>query len=346
MLNRFLSRAAFQNGASTLTRSLWLAPFFAVTLCGVSVLAQDAVPPSTQTTTSRTTTAESTTDVQPTLVVTGDELPGAYGAPGAFSRSRFSPLTTAYVLPPGSVYAASIYEGNAFRHGPPNHVFTQEVEVGLPYRFGLALENSIERFVGQTENSSFSIEGRYALADWGKIPLNPTIFAEYKFGTGKILHEEGPPPPPEEAAEEDGPPDRPDAYEFRLLLSQEFGGRFEWAFNAFFEKENTGDRGREWGFAQSIQTPILLPRERLKAGLEMKYQNFTVKDTRGSPIHRFEIGPSFSFKPAAHMRFDLAPLFGVTKDSPRVQVFGILSYVFGGGDEENEAESPASTRNR
>ncbi|MEO5717634.1 MAG: hypothetical protein ABIR29_03575 [Chthoniobacterales bacterium] len=349
MLNKFAFRAEFRNRASTCTSRLWLAPFFAVILGGASALAQDSVSRPTQTTTiQQTTDTETTTDVQPTMVVTGDELPGAYGAPGAFSRSRFSPLTTAYVLPPGSVYAALIYEGNAFRHGAPDHVFTQEVEVGLPYRFGLALENRVERFIGDTENSSFSVEGRWALADWGKIPLNPTLFAEYKFGTGSILHEEGPPPPPEEAAQEDGagPPNVPDAYEFRLLLSQEFGGRFEWAFNAFFEKENTGDRGREWGFAQSIQTPILLPRERLKAGLEMKYQNFTVKDTRGSPIHRFGIGPSLSFKPAPHMRFDMAPLFGVTKDSPRVQVFGIFSYVFGGGDEGNEAESPASTRNR
>ena len=32
------------------------------------------------------------------------------------------------------------------------------------------------------------------LADWNKIPLNPTIFAEYKFGVGTIRHEEVPPP--------------------------------------------------------------------------------------------------------------------------------------------------------
>ncbi len=186
------------------------------------------------------------------------------------------------------------------------------------------------------------------MADWDKIPLNPTIFAEYKFGTGRILHEEGPPPPPEEeeAMAGEGPPDKPDAYEFRLLLSEEIAKNVEWAFNLFFEKENTGDRGREWGFAQSIQVPVLLPRERLKAGVEMQYQNFTVKDTRGSPIHRFVIGPSFAFKPTARMRFDVAPLFGCTNDSPRVTVFGIFSYVFGGGGGETGAEAPASTRNR
>ncbi len=201
--------------------------------------AQDALAPRS-TTTAATTTA--TAPTEPTLVVTGDELPGAYGAPGAFSRSRFSPLTTAYVLPPGSVYAAFIYEGDVFHEGKPDHLFTEEVEVGLPYRFGIALENRVERFAGDTENSAFSVEARYALADWGKIPLNPTLFAEYRFGTGKILHEEGPPPPPGKE-EEGGPPDLPDAYEFRLLLSQEFGERVEWAFNAFFERENVGASG-------------------------------------------------------------------------------------------------------
>src|SRR5262245_1637551 len=229
---------------------------------GSYVFAQDTV----RTQKSGTTAQTSATETEPTIVVQGDELPSAYGAPGGFSRSRFSPLTNAYVLPPGGVFAGLIYEGDAFREGKPDHLFTQEVEVGLPYRFGVAVENRIERFNGDTENSSFSIEGRWALADWDKIPLNPTIFAEYKFGTGKILHEEGPPPPPEEAeaAAEEGPPDKPDAYEFRLLLSEEIAKNVEWAFNAFFEKENTGDRGREWGFAQSIQVPVLLPRERLK----------------------------------------------------------------------------------
>src|SRR5947209_14375795 len=70
------------------------------------------------------------------ITVVGEELPSAYGAPPGFSRTRFAPITTAYVLPPGSLLAATIYEGDAFRHGRPSHVFTQEIEVGLPHRFG------------------------------------------------------------------------------------------------------------------------------------------------------------------------------------------------------------------
>lgn len=345
MLHQIPLRSTFQPRVGTIRAGLTAAVFLAAIFCGTKAHAQvttSSNQPASSPAPSTTTVAESE------IIVRGDELPSAYGAPGGFSRSRFSTLTNAYVLPPGGVFAALIYEGDAFREGPPDHLFTQEVEVGLPYRFGIAVENTVEHFNGDTENSSFSIEGRWALADWDKIPLNPTIFAEYKFGTGKILHEEGPPPPPEEeeAMAGEGPPDKPDAYEFRLLLSEEIAKDVEWAFNAFFEKENTGDRGREWGFAQSIQTPVLLPRERLKVGLEMQYKNFTVKDTRGDPMHSFVIGPSFAFKPTARMRFDVAPLFGVTDDSPRVQVFAIFSYVFGGGGGEAGGEAPASTRNR
>jgi hypothetical protein len=280
------------------------------------------------------------------IVVTGDDVRSAYGAPGAFSRTRFAPLTTAYVLPPGTFYFGEIYEGDAFRHGPPDHIFTQELEVGLPYRFGAAAELALERFNGGGGVKTVSLEGRYALADWNKIPLNPTLFAEYKFGVGSIRHEEGPPPPPgEEEEEESGPPKTPDAYEFRLLLAQDFGERIEWAMNWFFEKENTGDRGREWGFAQSATIPILLEKERLKVGVEMEYKNFTVKDTRGDPMHTFIVGPTLAYRTSHSTRFDVSTLFGCTEDSPRVQVFAVFSFLLGPGTEQG-AEAPVSTRNR
>jgi hypothetical protein len=48
--------------------------------------------------------------------------------------------------------------------------------MGLPYRFGVAAETKLERFNGGGGFQTISIEGRYALADWNKIPLNPTLF--------------------------------------------------------------------------------------------------------------------------------------------------------------------------
>lgn len=285
------------------------------------------------------------------IVVTGEEVPSAYGAPPGFSRSRFSNLTNAYVLPPWAVYAGIIYQGDALRFNRPDHMFTEEVEVGLPYRFGIAIENSIEAFRGNVQDRSFSIEARYALADWNKIPLNPTIFAEWKFGIGDILHDEGPPEPlgkgeAQAFINEHNP--LPDAYEVRLLLSQDFFEKVEWALNGFFEQEVTGDRGREYGFAQSAMMPILLPGERLKAGVEMQFTTFTDKGIRDMPSYRFIIGPTIAWKPTRNTRLDVSPLFGATDDSPRASVFVVFSMLFGppGASEAEHGEAPASTRNR
>jgi len=281
------------------------------------------------------------------IVVTAEEAGSAYGAPPSFSRSRFSPTTTAYVLPPWTVYTSAIYEGDALRFNRPDHQFTQEVELGLPHRFGLAVENSVEAFRGTTQERSFSIEARYAFADWNKILLNPTIFAEWKFGIGHILHDEGPPEPMPKGEAEEFLNERnplPDAYEVRLLLAQDFYEKVEWAFNAFFEQEVTGDRGREYGFAQTAVVP-LLPNERLKAGVEMQLTAFTDKGIRGNPSYRFILGPTISWKPSSNTRFDVSPLFGVTADAPRASVFAVFSMLFGGPGEA-EAEAPASKRNR
>src|SRR5881398_3699326 len=286
--------------------------------------------------------AQTTTEEE--IVVTADDVTSAYGAPGGLSRSRSAPLTTAYVLPPWTWYFGEIYEGDAFRHGFPDHTFTQEVEMGLPYRFGLAAETQLERFNGGGGFPTISLEGRYALADWNKIPLNPTLFAEYKFGVGTIRHEEVPPPPGGEEEEESGPPKVPDAYEVRLLLAQEFFDRVEWAMNWFFEKENTGDRGREWGFSQAAMIPVLLPNERLKVGIEMEYKNVTTKDTRGDAVNSFVLGPTVAWKPTASTRLDISPLFGCTDDSPVADVFVAFSWLFGG--ERGEAEAPVSSRFR
>src|SRR6202048_3256867 len=194
------------------------------------------------------------------IVITGAELPSAYGAPTSFSQSRFSPITNAYVLPPGAIYASLIYEDAVVHFRKPDHDFTIETEFGLPYRINVAMETDIERYSPETQLRSFSLEGRYAFADWDKIFLNPTIFAEYKFGGGRILHDEGAPTPSHKFGPHgfDTSNETPDAYELRLLLSEDFFDRIEWALNGFFEQELEGDRGREWGIAQSIVTPIHL----------------------------------------------------------------------------------------
>ena len=296
--------------------------------------------------------AEAQTATSETLVVTGEEVPSAYGAPPGFSRNRFSNLTNSYVLPPGAIYAGLIYQGDAQHFNRTDHGLTQEIELGLPCRFGVAIENTIENFRGRTQERTFSIEGRYALADWNKIPLNPTVFVEYKFGIGHILHDEGPPAPLEKGEAQaflDEHKPLPDAFEVRLLLAQDFGEKIEWAANFFFEQEIGGDRGREVGLAQSVMFPICLPNERLKIGAEMQFTSFTdagIREAGETPSYRVVIGPTIAWKPSKNTRLDISPLFGVTDDAPRASVFVVFSMLFGPGGERPEAEAPVSTRNR
>ncbi len=368
MLPSNLPRTDFRRGILNVSFALCVASFFT----GSSVLAQDPVlsepkaaaettssgasatstPTKTSTKKSTASTAASTDEVatEPGLVIRAEELASAYGAPPGFSRSRFSNLVAGYVLPPGGIYAGAIFQGDALPFNRPDFTNTQEFEFGLPYRFGVAIENQIESYRGTTQERSFSLEARYAFADWDVIPLNPTIFAEYKFGIGHILHDEGPPEPlgkGEAQAFLDEQNPLPDAVEVRLLLSEEFFHRVEWSLNGFVEQEVSGDRGREYGFAQSALTPVLLPYERLKVGVEMQLTGFTDAGIRGDPSWRFIVGPTVAWKPSRNTRFDVSGLFGATHDAPDASVFAVFSVLFGPGEREGqEGEAPASTRNR
>jgi hypothetical protein len=316
----------------------------------------------------------------PNVVVSGTELggvPSAYGAPAAFSQSRFAPLTNAYVLPPGEIYVSSIFEDDVVHYRTPDLHWTEECEMGLPYRINLALETDVEHHVDQTQDSTFSLEGRYAFADWDKIPLNPTFFTEVKFGVGDILADEGAPTP----GHKFGPhgfhtaTPIPDSVEMRLLLSEDFFDRIEWAMNTFFEQEIGLDRGREWGIANSVVTPIHLfgsappppihdvknppgkniepvagsqaISEELKVGVECQFRSFSDVTSRGTPYNSFIIGPTVAWRPTGRLRFDVSPLFGVNHKSPEMQLFVVCSYLLGGGGgPEAGGEAPASTRNR
>jgi hypothetical protein len=284
--------------------------------------------------------AEQLAGTEPEIGAAKRELP-------EISHWIWSPFATAYFLSAGEVYTSLIYEDDVVHFRSPDHTFAQEIELGLPYRVNLAIENVVERYHGTSQDSTFSIQARYALADWDKIPLNPTILAEYKFGLGNILHDEGAPTP----AKRFGPGgfdtsmEIPDAYGLRLVLSEEFFHRLEWALNTFFEQEIGGDRRREWGIAQSVVTPLLSSHEKLKVGINLEFRSFTDKTTRGTPYNSFVIGPTAAWRPTPKTRLEVSPLFGVNHKSPEVQFFVVFSYLLGPGGREG-GEQPAPKRER
>src|SRR6266478_5023437 len=252
------------------------------------------------------------------------ELPSAYGAPPDLSHGRISTLTKSYVLSPFSFELETGYEGAFFRHDPPAYLFRQEIELGLPARFTIGLQNQVEHFTGETRDRSFTLEVRYALANWNKLPLNPAISGEYRFGLNNAS---------------------PDSGELALLISHDFPHLIEWAMNIFVDREFGGRQSTSGGFAQSVEIPVLLPEEKLEVGLEMQYRSGgesigLVGSTKG-----LAIGPTLAWRPTKNARFDLSPLIGCSDHTPAVEIFAVFSFSFG-GPKAGDVETPASARSR
>ena len=281
---------------------------------------------------------EPQTVVMPEVTVQGvrpsEELIGPYNQPRWAARGRFSSSTDVYVLPPYEFNIDLDYTGTIPRHGQTQNLFTQEFELGLPHRFQIAYENNFVLEKDHSQITTQTIEGRYALADWGRLPLNPTLFAEYHFGVGKDYGED----------EDDAPERIPDAIELRLLLSEQFGRNYQWALNIFHEFETGGELERETGFSQALVYSIR--DEYLKVGLEMQFIRRTNAETQSRPEYEFDIGPSFTWKPSALTRLDVAALFGTTSDSPALSIYVVFSIAFGDDGNKGESVAPVSTQHR
>ena len=262
----------------------------------------------------------------PEIVVRAEarEIPSAYGAPPDLSHGRISTLTKSYVLSPFNFELESGYEGDIFRHGLPVQLFRQEVEMGLPARFTVGVQNQVEHFEGDTFERSFTLEARYALANWNKLPLNPTISAEYRFGFNDTSQDSG---------------------ELALLISHDFPNLIEWAMNIFVDREFGDRESTSAGFAQSVEVPVLLPEEKLEVGLEMQYRSGGESIGPLVSPKGFAIGPTLAWRPTKNARFDLSPLLGCSDHTPAVQVFAVFSFSFG-GPTMTEVEMPTSARGR
>jgi hypothetical protein len=272
----------------------------------------------------------------------GEELIGPYAQPRWSARGRFSADTDVYVLPPYSFYFDLDYDGTFPRKGQPDHLFVQEYELGLPCRFQIAWEFYQEAINGHRQIPFTLIEGRYAFADWGKIPLNPTLLAEFKWGTGKdYFGKETDRGEGGDSGEGSATKSISNSYEIRLLLGQEIGKSIEFAANLFLEQKLSGDRERELGI--STAWSYALRGEALKIGIETKYSNESQPGKRHLARNIFELGPGLTYKPSPHTRIDAAPLAGIGHDSPYLETFLIFSIDFGTG-ETKELEEPASSR--
>lgn len=214
------------------------------------------------------------------------------------------PTTRFYVTEPWEIEFEQFYDGVVPRKGPPTQLFQTEVEFGLPGRIQLGVNEGLVHAPGdRLRHDEIVFETRFALAPWGKLPLNPTLFAEWH------------------VREQDS-----DAYEFKILLAQDLGDRWFWAFNATFEHEVSGGLESEVGFSQSILYTFIP--SVLRMGAEMTLNRPIERGGHGIPEVEFAIGPSVAWQVCKHAELKVAPLIGVTSHSPRVEIAVLLGIDF------------------
>jgi len=205
--------------------------------------------------------------------------------------------TDIYVLPKGEIEFNQFYISSHPRHGKPEHMFESEFAFGLPWRTQFDVELNYEVEDGELRYDSTRLELPHALADWGKIPLNPAVDAGWRF------HQ-----------------DEDDAYLFRLLLAEEFTKRLHFGANFGFERQIGGELETEYEFNLALSYVAL--DKRLSVGAELLVEYETDREDEESTT--VLLGPSVLFKPTQNTHLGLVPLAGLTHDSPAVEVFLIF----------------------
>ena len=269
-----------------------------------------------------TAQAVTVTGSSPDEGLTQESLVGPYHQP-VWTTERFFPNTRVYVRPPGTAEFNQFWTPE-FKDGEVEHTFREEVEIGLPYRLQLDLyQNWNIDADGGTFYKGTSVELRYALADWGKIPLNPTLYGEWNFNDRE-----------------------PDEWEAKLLLGETFGQRWSWGANIIYEQETGGGRETEVAVSQALTYAVI--DRKFNVGVEMLFEHKTEQGSRGDPEVEFLIGPAFNVKPTRRSFIAVSPLFGTTSDSPTAEIFVVAGFQFWGpsAGEAEGVRAPASFQGR
>jgi hypothetical protein len=259
-----------------------------------SAFAQDAAPP----------------PVVGDVMVSGsgfleDRLDGVHGEPEWVKKRRFS-LTRIYVQKdPWEMGVEQWYRGRTYDGGRVTQRSITEFEIGLPYRMQLDLyekaihDNSDDKGWQQDE---FAVELRYALADWGVIPLNPTVYVEYAFA-----HEGS------------------DILESKILFGDDFGQGWHWGVNLIHETQVWGDRTHEFAVSGGISKTIV--DSCFSIGAEGKWAHSS--DSKSE----FILGPSVQWRPTDNTHLDVVAMAGLTDSAPNSEVWLIFGFDFGGSSE-------------
>jgi hypothetical protein len=231
----------------------------------------------------------------------------ASGRPEWTSHRRFGNTRVYIQQGPGEIGIEQWWRFKRNKDGTAANRLQEEIEIGLPWRMQLDIYGNIEGNEDREfhyDNTAFEL--RWALADWGRIPLNPTLYGEYKIRDDHY---------------------GPDVFEFKLLLGTDITPKLHWGFNFSREAEIGGEKDVEWQLTQGFSYSVI--DQVLGVGIEMEYGDESVAGERGNPERRFLIGPTVQIRPTKNSHIDLVAMWSTTQDGPDFQGFVIFGYDFG-----------------
>jgi hypothetical protein len=250
----------------------------------------------------------------PPVVVAGHKLSalqeedpiGVNEQPRWTAHRRFGE-TRVYVIPEGQFQFEYWGITETPKSGPTDLFMQYEVEIGLPWRFQLDLYAVQHKVLGTDSPIDFDqakIELRWAFAKWGAIPLNPTLYLEYK-GLGNEA----------------------DHVESKLLLSDEIGVGWHYGANLVWEHTMGDTYENSFELNQGLSYTVADAAASIGVELAMAFVN---EGTDFNWDHGFQkqimIGPSIQIRPLPRMHLDVAPLFGLTSDALAAKVFVVLGW--------------------
>ena len=231
-----------------------------------------------------------------TVIVTAKKYPlqtkvGPYNQP-LWSTMRMFPSTRVYVMnPPGSVMYEKWFDIRDRRDGPAQIRMRDEFTFGLGKRLQLDLYSHTV-YDGENGNKTFSWRGfswelRYALADWGKIWGNPTIYYEMKMLDGYW------------------------GIEPKLLLGDRIGNNGIWGLNLIYEGNlaNTKEE-REPEYASTASYGHIVNND-LTLGVSGMYRH---NDYSGGS-NEYYLGPLLQYRFNGHAYLTVEVMPGLTQDS-------------------------------
>ncbi len=230
---------------------------------------------------------------------------GSYGQPEWTSHRRFAE-TRVYVRPEGQAeFEYWLIPETPKRGGETTTKAQYEFEFGLPgrFQFDVYMVSHEHGNQGPMQFDEQKFEIRHALADWDEIWGNPTVYLEWSQRDNAADH-----------------------IETKLLLGGEAAPTWHWGTNLVYEQETGGLRESGYELTAGLSKTML--DQRFAVGAEVKWAAIDNDINRGHYANEVLLGPSCQFRPTPNSHIDIAPLFGLTNDSPESKITLLFGWEF------------------